>query len=84
MRGQGLVQKIGVKVPISLFFERVGEAESFVELSLQDGIRPEAGLDHEETRSGRRVPIEERHDIFLFILLLLLRGVRETVHENAN
>jgi hypothetical protein len=35
MRGQGLVEEIGVKAAIALVFERVGEAESFVELGLQ-------------------------------------------------
>lgn len=57
MWGQSLVEEIGEKVTISLFFERVGEAESFVELGLQEGIGSEARLDHEEPRRAVRVSV---------------------------
>lgn len=82
MWGQGLFKEIGVEVSISLFFERVGEAESFIELSLQDGIGAETGLDNEQLGKGYGIPVKERDEVVCFFLVLL-RGVRITRGENA-
>lgn len=67
-----LIEKIDIEVPISLFFKRVGEAESLVELGLQVVIGAKTRLDHEELGRDCWVPVENRSNV-VFVLLFLLR-----------
>lgn len=59
MRRQGLIEEISLKVSLTLFLERIGEAESLVQLGLEEGIGAEARLDHEKPRWAGWVSVEE-------------------------
>lgn len=69
-----LIEKIDIEIPISLFFKRIGEAESFVELGLQEGIGAEAGLDDEELGRDCWISVENRNGLGFFLLVLLRGG----------
>ena len=50
VRWQRLVEEIGEEIAIALVLEGVGEAQSFVQLRLQQLIRPHAWLNHQKLR----------------------------------
>lgn len=77
MRGNGLFEEIRVEESITLLLEGVGEANSFIELGMEGGVRAEPGLDHEETRGTRGVPVDQRDNVMGIGLIGLLRGERE-------
>lgn len=60
VRRQGLVQEVGLEEPIALVLEGIREAERFVQLRPQEGVRPEPRLDHEEPGRAPRVPVDKR------------------------
>lgn len=62
---------------IPLLLEGVGEAESFVELGVEGVVRAEPGLDHEEPRRARSVPVDQRYFVVGIGLIALLCGERE-------
>ena len=53
VRWQRFVEEIGVEVAIALVFEGVREAQSFVQLRLQQLLRAHARLNHQKLRKDR-------------------------------
>lgn len=48
MRRQLLLPQLGIEKPVSLFLERVGEAQGLIELRPQHGFRPQPRLDDQQ------------------------------------